>query len=202
MATSEDVDHFLTDHAPSLQASLQQESKDQLFGLIENYEYYGYSKEQLAEVLTEKVPPSTLDEASEEEFTKAVADLSAPAQSEPATDQSSEPGTDQSSEPAAEVSGDAMVEDLAVALAADVNTEIEEQKAAFFKHLTEQLWEQVRAEVMAEVEESETVWDSVEEAKAAAFEPAYNAMMAAVDGLWEAGEEDGGFATLLSRPQS
>jgi hypothetical protein len=194
MATSEDVDHFLTDHAPSLQASLQQESKDQLFGLIENYEYYGYSKEQLAEVLTEKVPPSTLDEASEEEFTKAVADLSAPAQSEP--------GTDQSSEPAAEVSGDAMVEDLAVALAADVNTEIEEQKAALFKHLTEQLWEQVRAEVMAEVEESETVWDSVEEAKAAAFEPAYNAMMAAVDGLWEAGEEDGGFATLLSRPQS
>jgi hypothetical protein len=192
MATSEDVDHFIRTYAPTLESALEVETKDNLHALIERYESSGYSKEQLAEVIEERVPQTTLADASKDDFVEVVTELVAPSETGHAADgqQSAEPTRDE------------VIADLANALAHDAHEEIAATKTAFFEYLTKHLWAEVSAEVLAEVEATDATWDSVEEAKAAAYEPAYNALIAAMDGLWEEGDAAGGFADLLSRPQS
>lgn len=200
MAPREEIEHFLADHVPSLKDGLAEESKDQLSGLIDYYESYGYTKDQLAEQLTHQVPQSTLDESSAEEFTKAVAELAAPAPSEAASQDGQE--VQEPSAPSDSEALDRMMQDLAAALAQDANAEIEATKQDLFAYVLGHLWEEVRPELEAELEASDQEWASVEEAKAAVYEPAYKALMDAAEGLCDAGDEEGGYAALLSRPAS
>jgi len=98
---------------------------------------------------------------------------------------------------------DQILQELAAALGQDASAEIARSKTEFFAYLTQQLWQGVRAELDAEVQAqvAEQKWTSVGEAKSAAYEPAYNALIAAIEGFWNAGAEAGGFAPLLGRSQ-
>lgn len=187
MATYQDVDQFLTSYTPALKAELRDDTKEHLLELIDNFEGHGHTQEDLAKTIEERVSPYSLSNASEQIFVEVVTDLAAHTAA---------------AAQATGIGGDQIITELVTALAWDANAEIDGTKDQFFAYVLDQIWTQVRAGVEAELEAADVTWDSVEEARTAAWEPAYWAMMAAVDGLWDAGEAEGGFAALLSRPQS
>lgn len=89
--------------------------------------------------------------------------------------------------------------DLAKALAADVAEQLAAGREAFFAYVANQLWAQVQAELAAELRGHD--WGDIAAAKESMREPAWEALMGAVDGLVSAGEDGGGYAALLSRKE-
>ena len=87
--------------------------------------------------------------------------------------------------------------DLAKALAEDVIEQLAAGREAFFAYVANRLWAQVQAELAAELRGLD--WGDLTEAKESVHEPAWEALMRAADGLASAGDEGGGYATLLSR---
>jgi len=163
--------------------------------------------EQIAQVVREleSVPEPAAETGHETQTQLPQADGSHTL--EPGTDGTAEPqaGSGQETgQPAQSLPDEQVLAELAAELGADAAAEIQRSKAEFFAYVTQHLWQEVRAalEEEARAQVAEQRWSSAEEAKAAAYEPAYNAMIAAIEGLWDAGAEEGGFAPLLGRPQS
>jgi len=146
--------------------------------------------------------------ATPDQIAQAVTELETLAAQQETANQEAHQAQGDTSEPTAQaatdVPDDQALAELAAALGEDATAEITRSKAELFAYITQHLWAEVRVELEAEVQAqvAEQQFTSVEEAKSAAYEPAYNAMMAAIQGLWDAGAEEGGFAPLLSRPRS
>jgi hypothetical protein len=211
MATREEVDQFVAKAVSEhVKSALDGPTKDALGGLMDWYESSGYSTESLAQSLDQLIPKD-LHEASAEEVAKAVGDLSTPqaeAGSEHA-DHVSEQAASQSAEgsgrqPSAELPDEDVLKDLGEQLAWDAVAEIDANKAALTEDIVRTLWDDVRKQLMAEIKEQLAAedgggWESDDQLKAALYEPAYNAVVAAIDELFKTGAQEGGFEALLSR---
>lgn len=201
MSERVDVTDFVTEVAPQIADKIDPATKETVGHLLDHYSASGWSSDDLATVMSEQV---SLRDATAEEFDGVVAVVSASVWQqgeEKAHDwqheQHAQTGDSQTGH-AQEHSDEATLEQLAAALGEDTVEAINAASPEFIARSIAELWQEVRAKIEEEVRADPQNWPT----KEAAFETAYAALIEAVDGFFDAGESDGGFAALLSRPQS
>lgn len=196
MSERVDVTDFVTEVAPQIADKIDPATKETVGHLLDHYAASGWSSDDLATVMSGQV---SLRDATAEEFDGVVAVVSASV-----WQQGEEKAHEQQHEQPAQTghtqehSDEATLEQLAAALGEDTVEAINAAGPEFIARSVAELWQEVRAKIEEEVRADPQNWPT----KEAAFEAAYAALIEAVDGFFDAGESDGGFAALLSRPQS
>lgn len=191
MSERVDVTDFVTEVAPQIADEIAPATKEAVGHLLDHYADSGWSPDDLASVMSGQV---SLRDATAEEFDGAVAVVAASVWQHQQDEQTGDPQTGQ----AREHSDEATLERLAAALGEDTVEAIDAAVPEFIARSVAELWQEVRAKIEEEVRTDPRNWPT----KEAAFEAAYAALIEAVDGFFDAGESHGGFAALLSRPQS